>query len=459
MVRPNYRNAPIKSTRMPDGIPFIIGNEAAERFSFYGMRALLAVFMTQYLLGANGQPDPMTEDQSKAWIHLFVSAVYLTPLLGGILAEAFLGKYRTIIGLSIVYCLGHLVLALDATRLGLAIGLGLISIGSGGIKPCVSAHVGDQFGRTNQHLLPRVFSWFYFSINLGSAISTLLTPILLDRLGPHVAFGVPGFLMLLATWVFWLGRWKFIHIPPAGIGFIRETLSLAGLKSIGQLLVVYLFVAMFWALFDQTASAWVLQAENMNRHWLGREWLSSQLQAINPILVMVFIPFFSFVLYPAINLVFPLTPLRKIAIGFFVAVPSFLIPAWIETQIAAGLQPHIGWHLLSYIFITAAEIFISITCLEFSYTQAPTRMKSFIMSLYLTSVSLGNAFTSVVNFYIENPDGSSKLAGADYYMFFVKAMFVAGVAFIFVALKYREKTYIHAEAGEAPPDGPVKVET
>src|SRR6185369_16488434 len=146
---------------------------------------------------------------------------YFLPILGAFLGDAILGKYRTVLFLSIVYCFGHLALALSHTRLGLVLGLGLIALGAGGIKPCVSANVGDQFGRSNQHLLERVFGWFYFSINLGAFASSVLTPLLLKEYGPHVAFGVPGVLMLLATIVFWLGRNKFVHIPPGGWRTIR----------------------------------------------------------------------------------------------------------------------------------------------------------------------------------------------------------------------------------------------
>ena len=149
-----YLHAPLASGTIPRGIPYIIGNEAAERFSFYGMRTILVVFMTQYLIGANGQIEAMAADEAKGWYHLFVSAVYLTPLLGALLSDSLLGKYRTIILLSIIYTLGHFALALDDTRLGLAIGLGLIALGAGGIKPCVSAHVGDQFGTSNRCWLP-----------------------------------------------------------------------------------------------------------------------------------------------------------------------------------------------------------------------------------------------------------------------------------------------------------------
>jgi len=193
-----YRTAPLATAGRPPGLPYIIGNEGAERFSFYGMRAILVVFMTQYLMAGSGS-DLMGEEEAKGWYHLFVSAVYFTPLLGALISDGLLGKFRTIISLSIVYCLGHFALAIDHTRLGLALGLGLIALGSGGIKPCVSAHVGDQFGQSNQHLLSRIFGWFYFSINAGAFASMLATPWLLKVYGASVAFAVPGLLMLAAT--------------------------------------------------------------------------------------------------------------------------------------------------------------------------------------------------------------------------------------------------------------------
>src|SRR6267142_3432331 len=209
-------------TRMPRGIPYIVGNEAAERFSYYGMRSILVVFMTKYVLDRSGHLDLMSPEEAKSAYHFFTSSVYLLPFLGAILADAFLGKFKTIMILSIVYCVGHFTLAMDSTRLGLALGLGLIALGAGGIKPCVSATVGDQFNQSNQHLIPRVYGWFYFSINFGSAFATWWIPYLLDKRGPHWAFAMPGVFMLLATIIFWLGRKKFIHVPPAGTGFLKD---------------------------------------------------------------------------------------------------------------------------------------------------------------------------------------------------------------------------------------------
>jgi dipeptide/tripeptide permease len=105
------------------------GNEAAERFSFYGMRSILIVFMTSYLMGANGELAVMPPNEAAGWFHQFVVVAYLMPILGALLSDGVLGKYRTIISLSIVYCLGHLALALNDTRIGLFLGLLLISLG------------------------------------------------------------------------------------------------------------------------------------------------------------------------------------------------------------------------------------------------------------------------------------------------------------------------------------------
>jgi POT family proton-dependent oligopeptide transporter len=442
---PNYRTAPVARAGMPAGIPYIIANEAAERFSYYGMRAILVVFMTQYLVNSSGVLDVMGEDEAKGWYHLFVSAVYFTPLLGALLSDGLLGKFRTIIMLSLVYCAGHFVLALDDTRLGLALGLGLIALGAGGIKPCVSSHLGDQFGQSNQGLLARAFSWFYFAINLGAFVSSLATPWLLQHYGSSVAFAVPGALMLLATLVFWAGRHRFVHIPAGGRQFLREAVSRIGLVALGRLSIVYLFVAVFWALFDQTGSSWVLQARDMDRMVAGFELLPAQVQAANPLLVMLLIPIFSYWVYPAIDRYFPLTPLRKIGMGLFVTAAAFAIPTLVQLVIDNGGTPFIGWQLLAYVVLTAGEVMVSITCLEFSYTQAPKTMKSFVMAFFMLSISVGNLFTSAVNFFIQNPDGSSKLAGADYFLFFTTLMLVTAMLFMLVARFCRGETYIHAE--------------
>jgi POT family proton-dependent oligopeptide transporter len=440
-----YRTAPIQTSDLPPGIGYIVGNEAAERFSFYGMKAILAVFMTQHLMGNDGKLDPMSGNEATFWIHTFVMVAYFTPLLGAVLADWLFGKYRTIMWLSILYCLGHLALAVDETRMGLAVGLGLIALGTGAIKPCVSAHVGDQFSSQNQNLLEKVFGWFYIAINLGAFASTVLTPLLLVWYGPRVAFGVPGVLMAFATILFWMGRNDFAHIPPRGKAVFRDAFTGAGLRAILGLAPIYILVAMFWSLFDQTASAWVLQAEKMDNVVFGVTVLSSQVQAANPFLILLLVPLFSYVIYPLIGRVYPLTPLRKIGLGMFLTIGAFSISAIIEQAIQDGGRPNISWQVLAYVVLTAAEVMVSITCLEFSYTQAPNSIKSMVMSLYLLSVSLGNLITAGVNAVIQNSDGTSKLPGASYYWFFTGLMAVAAVMFVAVALRYRGRSYSQDE--------------
>jgi POT family proton-dependent oligopeptide transporter len=444
-VKTPYRTAPAPSAEIPAGIPFIIGNELAERFSYYGMRAIMVVFMTQYLMDAGGNPATMSANEAKAYFHLFVAITYFTPFLGALLADGLLGKYRTIILLSLVYSLGHFCLALDDTRTGVLVGQALIALGAGGIKPCVSAHVGDQFGVSNQYWLGKVFSWFYLAINLGAFVAMLLVPWLLKTYGASVAFMVPGMLMLLATGIFWSGRYRFVHIPAAGMGFVREALSGEGLRCLGRLSGIYLFIAMFWALFDQNGSSWVLQAQQMDSVVFGIEILPSQIQAANPLLIVLLTPLFYRWLYPVLGRFVHLGYMNKITIGLFVTVLSFVWVAGIQMRIDAGFHPGICWQLPAYLLLTSAEVMVSITCLEFSYTQAPRTMKSFVMSFYMAAVALGNLFTSAVNFFIENPDGSSRLAGAGYFWFFAALMLVTALGFVWHSRHYREKAYLQDE--------------
>lgn len=454
MPKRAFLTTPIKTDKMPPGIKYIVGNEAAERFNFYGMRGILVLFMTTYLVNRAGQPAPLSDNDAYFWYHMFNMANYGFPILGAIVADAFWGKYRTILWISLVYCLGSVVLAIDHTRMGLTIGLTLIAIGSGGIKPCVSSNVGDQFGPDNQHLIARAFGWFYFSVNFGSTFAFLLIPWLLEKTGPGPAFGFPAILMLSATIVFWLGRYKFAHIPPRGAAVWRDAFSGEGLRIIGKLTVIYAFMAIFWALYDQSGGEWVIQGQKMNLHFLGIDWLAPQIQVVNAVMILAFIPLFQYVLYPLVNRVVAVTPLRKIGAGLVLIGLSFLVSAWIERQIAAGLKPSIGWQMPAYALLSAGEVLSSITALEFAYTQAPQSMKSIVSALYLLSISAGNLFTALVHWVIARPDGTLMLEGSAYYNFFAALSLGCVVVFVFVARAYRERTFLQGDETAATADAP-----
>ncbi|HEY5368932.1 MAG TPA: POT family MFS transporter [Hanamia sp.] len=457
--------------KFPKSIPYIIGNEAVERFSFYGMKAILAIFLVSQF--------NYSDAKSNATVHLFIALTYFMSIVGGLLADWYLGKYATIFWLSLVYCAGHFCLSMFDTQVnGFLFGLLLITIGAGGIKPCVSANVGDQFDHTNQSLISKMFNWFYFSINVGSFISTLLIPLLNDRFGPKVAFGVPGVLMALATFIFWLGRKKYVRVKPSGFPkenfiFINAYMfrtfftkkkgesvrkiteqkysakSIEGVFAVWRVLSVFVFIPIYWALYDQSGSEWVLQARDMNLNFLAVTWLPSQIQAINPILILAFIPLFSYVIYPGVEKMgIKVTPMRKIGTGFILLAGSFLIIAFIQTQIDQGLKPNIVWQIFAYILLTASEILVSITGLEYAYTQAPKSMKSTIMAFWLMTVFVGDLFDSLVNNNISHHGFLYPLEGsASFYWFFLAILGFVTVAFIIISRFIKEKSYLIESEG------------
>jgi POT family proton-dependent oligopeptide transporter len=448
------------ANKFPSQIKYIVGNEACERYSYYGMRSILTVFMIQVLF--------MQEGEATSTYHLFASACYLFPLLGAFISDRIWGKYKTILYLSLVYCLGHAVLSIWETKAGLYWGLGLIALGSGGIKPCVSAHVGDQFRANQTHLLKKVYELFYFMINFGSFFSTLITPWTLKAYGPSVAFGIPGVLMFFATIVFWMGRHEYVHVPPTksdghglfnvitsafkhsssrkvGEKFLDGALKdhsreqVEAVRAVFDIAKLFAAISVFWALFDQHGSSWVIQAMNMDLNFMGVQFEASQIAAWNPIMVMGLIPLFSMVIYPTLDkLGLKTTPIRRMTWGMFVAAASFAMIGGLQMLMdGSGTKINVMWQFFPYLVITMAEVMISITGLEFAYTQAPRSMKSSIMSIWLLTVFFGNlitAYVSKVNFF--------PVASTGYFMFFAALMAVFAGIFWFMGTKYKSKNYM-----------------
>lgn len=449
----------------PSQIKYIVGSEAAERFSFYGMRAILVIFMIRHL--------GFEEHKAQAIYHYFISLNFLTPLIGAYISDIYWGKYKTIILISLGYCLGHATLAMFESEMGLYVGLFLIACGAGGIKPNVTTFVGDQFDQSNKHLLEKIYQIFYFSINFGAFFASLLIPYLLPRLGASVAFGIPGVLMAIATYIIWSGRNQYVKMPPAGQGNSSQIIPILfysltrlgqkrgegtsfldvakgkygaekveGVKSVVALMKVFALLTAFWGLFDQTGSTWVTQAEKMDRTipFLGGQIESSMMQAFNPILVLIMIPLFGWGLYPGLQkLGFKVTPLRKISAGMLLTGLSFLVAGWLEARLNSGEVISVFWQVIPYVIITASEILVSITALEFAYSQAPPTMKSTIMGLFFLTLSLGNFLTAVVQ-------QMNIFSGAMQFFFYGGMMFSVALVFIWIASGYKEKSYIRPAA-------------
>lgn len=488
-------------------IPYIIGNEGCERFSFYGMRNILTVFLVTSLLSY--LPEGERAGAAKDVFHTFVIGVYFFPLLGGWLADRFFGKYHTIFWVSLLYCLGHLCLAVfESNRTGFFAGLALIALGSGGIKPCVAAFVGDQFDQTNKKYAKVVFDAFYWIINFGSFFASLLMPIFLRKFGASVAFGIPGLLMAVATLIFWLGRKHYVMVPPApadphsflnvsrsalaaspqgrafsGAALLAVLLALSltpklgvvislctalvavvaiggvgvwlnlelvrgvhpdeaveGVRAVLRLMVLFFLVTPFWSLFDQKASTWVLQADAMTKP----EWFqSSQMQALNPALVMILIPLNNLVLYPMLARAgYEMTALRRMTAGIALAGMAWIVVGAMQVALDGGGAVSITWQVLPYALLTLGEVLVSATGLEFAYSQAPQAMKGAIMSFWNLSVTVGNLWVLLVNAAVKNPAVTDFISGSGYgvtafQMFFFAAFaFAAAFAFGMVAQRY-----------------------
>jgi dipeptide/tripeptide permease len=655
MQKPEDKRPAAVSDQMPPGIPYIVGNEGAERFSYYGMRAILKVYMialfVQFVDEATVSPEVMADARARSTevVHLFFAGVYAFPLIGATIADRLLGKYRTILWVSLIYCAGHAVLAVagrfgamsqfDAAELSMYLGLFLIAVGSGGIKPCVSANVGDQFTAANGHLVTKVFQIFYFIINYGSFFSTVLTPLLLVYFSAEVAFGVPGVLMGVATLVFWMGRNKFIHVPPkpggklglfdtlvttllfsplfslivgyfvlwehflstaqehatrtgaefAGVtpafvgqffveyawlplvtvaavalGFFlfrvrqriepdqtflpvllynvthqRERRAGTSFFDVGRskfgeeagdgppavlkIMLVFSMVSVFWALFDQHASTWIDQAQQMNLDvsvpvysgvWLlaatlalsvyAGVWLFSwianrplarsltvrvvgvtlalgalavvgdllapppgeifqssglelprerilnihmeaaQISAINPLFVMIVIPGLNLLVYaPLAARGIHVKPLQKMTVGMFLSAAAFAAAALVQEaiQTAGDGQVHALWQVIQYFVMTVAEVLVSVTGLEFAYTQAPRAMKSTIMGFWLLCVTFGNLLVAFL------APLQKTLALSQFFWLFAGLMAGAAAIFLVLAWFYKGKTYLQEAQG------------
>ena len=221
----------------PKYVSFILGNEFCERYSFYGLRSILVLYLT-YFIGFD-------EDNSTVIYHGFTVLAYLTPLLGGAIADGYLGKFKTILYLSILYEVGMIINAASAIPFGsyeegeqrtyngvaCIIGLIIIGFGTGGIKPCVSSFGADQFKSDDVKNTSAFFDLFYWAVNAGSLISTFVSPLLREStcgsLGTSdscyfLAFAIPAVLMLVAIGVFLFGNRYYKKVPPSGRNIFWE---------------------------------------------------------------------------------------------------------------------------------------------------------------------------------------------------------------------------------------------
>ncbi|KAJ3435869.1 solute carrier family 15 member [Anaeramoeba flamelloides] len=522
-----------KNFSFPGRFYFILGTEFSERFCFYGMRALLVLFLIS--LGYSNK-------KATSYFHLFVFFCYFIPILGAFLADCWLGKFRTIFYFSLLYSVGMFLLSFSAkvTSKGLVfLSLFTIAFGSACIKPNVSAFLSDQVTNLTEKLLTRIYSLFYLSINVGSVLSTITTPLIQMNLNYWTAFGISAIIMFVSVIIFRTGKRLYIIVPSTG-KLLKNFLNLMVLalkekwkarktqkwnkehwldwakidenhrlvenrqkkkkknkktksdsgrtlesesesesksksksesetgtdtdtetdsesesdgnfeefdedrnKSLDDLKIfihaIQIFVPLpvFWALFDQHSSTWVIQADQMNLSLKFGSWKTnlspSQIMVLNPALLMIMIPLFDRVIYPLLyRFKIRFAPLMRISVGLLWTVSSFVAAALVQVRIDkyGHGNVHWAWQIPQYALLCIGETLVSITGLQLAISESPKQTRSLMQSVWITTTGIGNLLVTVIeemNFFEKE---------RDQFLFFASLMLLFFFIFLFVAKKY-----------------------
>jgi len=384
----------------PRALTYLFATEMWERFSYYGMRALLVLYMVKYLLvpqhaGAVLGLDafhhalelvfgPLDVQQLASQIYGFYTGlVYLTPILGGLLADRVLGQRRTVIIGASLMAIGHFTMAFEHLFL---FALGFLILGNGAFKPNISTQVGGLYAPGDRRR-DRAFSIFYVGINLGAFLAPLICGTLGEELGWHYGFAAAGVGMTIGLIVYLFAgpalppdafaRRKTAHAP----------LDRAAWRSIGALLLLFLPVSLFWGIYEQQGNTIVLWAsEFTNRHMFGFDIPVTWFQALNPFMIFAFTPFIV-ALWRRQGAHEPST-VSKMAIGCFLASFAYLLLV-AAAFLSGGGQASWLWLFAYFFILTIGELYLSPTSLSLVTKVAPLHLLSMMMGVWLATSFVG----------------------------------------------------------------------
>ena len=411
--------------RHPKGFWFFFWGELAERSSYYGMRAILALYMVDKLGFSEGDASTM--------MSIFIGGCYLLPLVGGFVADRFLGKYWTIVLFSGPYILGHVLLGVES-RPFLYGALALLAMGSGVIKPNISTLMGltyDAQRPGEDQLRSDAFGVFYMAINVGSVISTFTLPYLRTEYGYATAFLAPAVLMVISFAIFAAGK-KHYAVETIQKSSATPEERAEQWAVLGRIAPIFLTVTFFWAIFDQTASTWVFFARDyMDLNLLGFKLEPDMIQGLNPFLVVFFVPVFSIIWSRLAAAGRKLKATDKMAIGFVLTGSTMALMAGAAFMTTPEAKVSIAWQMIAYVIVTMAEVCISVVGLELAYTAAPKRLKGFVTACWLVTVALAN-------FTINAPVSQlyDKLPPWQYFGLLAAVMVPVTAAFLFFAGRF-----------------------
>ncbi|KXS18450.1 PTR2-domain-containing protein [Gonapodya prolifera JEL478] len=442
---------------MPRAVWFIIPNEFAERFCYYGITPLLRNYLIEIV--------NFSKTDASSWVHTFKVLTYFFPILGSLISDSFLGKYHTIVSLSVVYVIGVSLLAISSIPSVIngwlpILALVVVALGTGGIKPCVSSHGGDQFIETIQkENLNKFYNYFYMSINIGAVLSGFITPAIAQQViyglktstgaflahgdGYAWAFGLCAMVMALALGVFVFGYRYYRVVPPTRTFILYDLLRVAltalprylsaskveraakrhwaafaddlmGASMADEtydlfaIMPIILPAPFFWMAFDQNGTSWQNQGAQMKAAGFFNDEVASAV--INPFWIVVLVPIFSNLIYPAIEKRgYKFGLVQRMGIGMFFAGVSFVICALLQYRIDAVCtsdEDHptscidqnmsIFVQFVPYLVMTIGEVLVSISGLNLLYNEVGSRTKASGAALWLLGVSFGNLLATAL---------------------------------------------------------------
>jgi dipeptide/tripeptide permease len=421
---------PAVPTTHPTGFFFIFWGEFAERCCYYGMRAILALYLTTVML--------YRQDDA---IHVYTNfkiACYLLPLLGGFLADRYFGKYGTIVGFSGFYVIGLFILGIPS-HAALMLALILMACGSGVIKPNISTLMGltyDQQRPGQVQLRSAAFQWFYFSVNIGALVSTMTLPWVREYLANShsknydiiaaaempmtfsgviaqqalfkvhqfetysyaypITFQIPAWLMVGALLVFAFGKRFYAKEVIAKVEESTPEERAQRWKVLSTLFGIFALMVFFWMVYEQNDNLWVYFIEKYVSPSLSLGFKTIEkvpadgYQFINSLCVLIFIPIFNF----SFRVIDPngtrIRPMHKMFAGFLVTACAWAAMAGAAAQASGGGKASGWWIVLAYVVLTIGEVLVYGTGLELSFAAAPANMKSFITACFLLTNAGGN---------------------------------------------------------------------
>jgi POT family proton-dependent oligopeptide transporter len=385
----------------PRGLYTLFFTEMWERFSYYGMRAILVLYLV-----AETQDDAKgglewSNQEALALYGWYTMLVYVMSVPGGWIADRICGQKKAVMYGGILLCIGHGTLALHSIT-AFYTGLALIILGVGLLKPNISTMVGGLYGAGDDRR-DKGFTIFYIGINLGAFLASVIVGYVGEKIGWHYGFGLAGIGMLAGQLQYMMGLKHLQGVGEAVAGANATDPSLnAPLTKIEKdrvivLLLSFLIVIVFWGAFEQAGGLMNIYTEQtVDRMLFGFEIPASWLQALNPLFIMILGTGVAAYWYNRNHAGKEATSLFKMAIGTIIMGSGFLWMVGASMQSDSGQSAAMYWLVLAYLFHTIGELCASPVALSFITKLAPAKYASLMMGLYFAMTGLGSKLAGLL---------------------------------------------------------------